>query len=454
MTKRWIVLALTVLVTGLLWSRPLHAADGGTVTVITAPRGPDQPAWVIVRDGANPALLRRQAPVPATQLADAAASPDGRYLAYYRGDISLPAEPLRADLALHILRLADGVDVRAIPLAAPDFPANIARTAELLTARDTTLATIVDFDEAIWMAYRDGLRRLAWSPDGTRLAFSGSMDGPTSDLYLYTPADDSIQRLSDGIEQMDRLRWSPDGRWIWHGTVSFAYCQACDGGQYAAAADGSAMITLPGDDVHRFLGWLDDTHFLQTDQANGPGDFELAAVDLTNGAAAILWPGTHERFALDWSGQRLALIGTPGRQWDPNVRLYGVDLQTGDVEERAADGLSPDDPDPLVAALSGANNRPCATTPIIRPCEETPYNPAAPDGAAYVAADGSLVDPAGTVLLPPVPAWAGARILWQPDGSGYYGLQQGTLFYRDRATGALKRLARHVQRVELLPAAN
>ncbi len=53
----------------------------------------------------------------------------------------------------------------------------------------------------------------AWSPDGTRIAFSG-LDGGLSDLYLYTLANKSTRRLTNDREAQLQPVWRPDGRTI------------------------------------------------------------------------------------------------------------------------------------------------------------------------------------------------------------------------------------------------
>lgn len=440
----WIWIALLI---AALWPvQPARAEVRGELALITWVRD-DDAAWAVIRHGAAPALLRRRLPVPGALLYDAEFSPDGRYLAYYTGGVSAPGGELRTDLTLHVLRLADGAVVRSIPLVAPDFPDNITTTAQALAARGGTFSTIMGLDEAVWAAYVGALRRMAWSPDARHLAFAGSIDGPTSDLYLYTPAEDAITRLSDGLEQIDRIRWSPDSRWVWHSTVSYAFCQSCDGHQYAAAADGSTMIQLPGDDVHRFMGWLDDAHFLETDQANGPGDFDLRVVAVESGAVTTLWPGVHERFALDWDAQRLVVLGHPGTNWSPDVQLYLIDLATGEQTARNVGSLDAGEDDPLLAALAAPGMPSCLVPPLVYPCDEALFRSTAPDGSLRVLDDGSVVDRNGQRVWPSVPALARGSVSWRPGGRGYYVLRGDTLYYRDLTTGAVSRLTRGVVQI-------
>jgi hypothetical protein len=58
--------------------------------------------------------------------------------------------------------------------------------------------------------------RLAWSPGGSLLAFTGATWGPTSDVYTYNPTNGEVKQISDGYLQAVFPQWSPDGRWLIH----------------------------------------------------------------------------------------------------------------------------------------------------------------------------------------------------------------------------------------------
>ncbi|HSV32548.1 MAG TPA: S9 family peptidase [Pyrinomonadaceae bacterium] len=60
---------------------------------------------------------------------------------------------------------------------------------------------------------------LSWSPDGTRIAFSATVNpdliqGVTSDIYLLNLADDSVKKIVSQPGPDNGPRWSPDGKQI------------------------------------------------------------------------------------------------------------------------------------------------------------------------------------------------------------------------------------------------
>jgi Tol biopolymer transport system component len=59
----------------------------------------------------------------------------------------------------------------------------------------------------------DEIAHIAWSPDGKKLAISGT-SGAISDLYTYDLETSALRRLTNDRYAELQPSWSPDGKWI------------------------------------------------------------------------------------------------------------------------------------------------------------------------------------------------------------------------------------------------
>lgn len=109
---------------------------------------------------------------------------------------------------------------------------------------------------------------LAWSPNGKYLAFTGAIDGPTSDVYVYSLATGKIKRLTDSITQAVRLEWTPDSHYIVHAAATSLNVGRSGGGYdldsfWAVTPDGTEtkkIASLSSD--AEILGWLDSSKYI------------------------------------------------------------------------------------------------------------------------------------------------------------------------------------------------
>lgn len=360
---------------------------------------------------------------------DASVSPDGRWLAYYTGAVSRPNAAASDDLTLHLLSIDSGAVLTVTRLLPPNFPANLDLNAQRIAERLPEVATDPQLREGIWWGFADALTVHAWSLDSRQLAFAGAMDGPSSDLYLYDIANGTITRLTDGPEQLTAIRWSPDGQWIWHSSIAVGFCQGCYGHNYAAAANGSRMVTLPGDDLDRFVAWLGPDRYLASEQANGLGDYHLYEVFVNGQPGRDLWAGKYSAFVLNRVQQRMVIAGAPNRTITPEgVGLYDVDLTTGQFITTSLAYLLPS----VANRLTRPSRLPCpfGETLIVYPCDPTATSPYAPDGQWRVTPDLTLYTVDGRLFLPNATQQQATDIFWRRDSAGFYFLAAGDLYYR------------------------
>jgi hypothetical protein len=179
-----------------------------------------------------------------------AIQPGGNLIAFITPAFSIHYNVYQ-NMALNTLSLPDGKVTKITDLTSPETEAYAEEGPGTL-----------NFDAL--RAVRDQ-RSFAWSPDGTRLAFTGAMDGPTADIYLYTLASGEIQRVSrDEAENYDPY-WSPDGaHLLYFGTDHFGVGAGFETtGVWSARGDGTNVTRLYVPERkglnEELVGWLDAT---------------------------------------------------------------------------------------------------------------------------------------------------------------------------------------------------
>lgn len=211
-------------------------------------------------------------------------SPGGGYIAY------ISARDRIHDLTLNIISLPYGTSITEIPLTtesseqSPDtMPGDPAYEA---------IRAIID------------IRSLAWSPNGQMLAFMGMIEGPTSDLYIYSVEDDEVMRLTDGPSQSFRPSWSPDSKYIVHAGAEVFGTGAgyCMNGIWAARADDSGIVELPMESSSSdelFVGWLSPTRLLNYSWNASCGPNSLRITDIDTRQSTMVWEGSFYAVAMD-----------------------------------------------------------------------------------------------------------------------------------------------------------
>jgi dipeptidyl aminopeptidase/acylaminoacyl peptidase len=116
---------------------------------------------------------------------------------------------------LNLLNLDDGMSQFVANLISPDFPKNIESIVESMSQYDQSLYG----DDCTNIACRRSLVKdellssigiSRWSPDGQFLAFAAQIDGPSTDIYIYSMQDKTIRRLTDDLQNVERIDWSPE----------------------------------------------------------------------------------------------------------------------------------------------------------------------------------------------------------------------------------------------------
>jgi WD40 repeat protein len=148
---------------------------------------------------------------------------------------------------------------------------------------------------------------LAWSPDGSLLAFVSGHNGVSTDVYTYSPQTEQIAHLTEGPSMAYNLSWSPDGKYILHaGAYSFGTGRGYNmAGVWVVGLDG--QVTTPyllkdsnpedpytGSNDEIWIGWLNKDTVLVYSWNSFWANTNLRAVNIASQTEYRLMTGTFE----------------------------------------------------------------------------------------------------------------------------------------------------------------
>lgn len=231
-----------------------------------------------------------------------AVSPDGKWLAFHTGTSTEPF-----DITLNLLSITDGSIYPIVKLLSEEYPDDLSVVTDYYLQLYGSAAFLRGF------IFEDAIRTFAWSPDGQYLAFAGQMDGPSTDLYIYSIETGEIQRLTEDLRMLNGISWSPNGEWI------LIYC-AIPGEIYIGETlhrikvDGGTIknpSVLEEGFWWQGAGWFSSTLYLLGDQGNGGPGSDLRYVDVETGKMTYLWTDVYEVFSIDPENNIIALSTNP-----------------------------------------------------------------------------------------------------------------------------------------------
>jgi hypothetical protein len=355
-------------------------------------------------------------------------SPDGQWLAVLNG-----LEPV-----LTLYHLPDGAVKQTFPLVSKS---------DLTPVQKAAFNTFYN----MYMAYIAG-----WSPDGHYLAFDSVRDGPSSNLYVYSPADGSITQLTRSTVNSFRFTWAPDSATIVFEELDTmqpsGYSAVLD--TYAVRPDGSQLRLLyqPFSYDEHFMGWTaSNTFAVSTLTSQGYTYTRLFNIDALT--AAPLYNGYADQIAFDPATGTLAFTTTSGMTGDLPAGIYLATAKSTPTLVTGGEWVLLDWLPGLqsffVTAPTNANDQ--AITPLgtITTYNETvmpvaSYDQrwlafATPTGLRVYSTDGFLYKSISTV-----PA---ELALWQPKADSLYYLSNSQLFYLANLDAGIVPIDQHVQQL-------
>ncbi|MBN1311525.1 MAG: PD40 domain-containing protein [Anaerolineae bacterium] len=417
----------------------------------------DNAIWVANADGSRASQITDSAVVATSPVA----APSGGHAAYITA-----SDPLYGGLELWLLSLPSGESKTITALTSP------------ATETGPDADVIMDAPGLEIARAIIEIPSLAWSPDGTMLAFIGAMDGTSADLYVYSLHGGSIRRLTDGPSQGYQPLWSPGGKYILHaGADSFGsgagYMMA---GVWAAQVDSEEVLTLyqPDSSDEIFVEWISNSAFLVYSWSAACGPHNLRTVDVETGEITKIWPGaffvhggadvahdpasgavliTLDEYSATSSctadeqdrkpGLYLANINRSGATYFSDLVAYGHvwDEQSRAFLAHTEDGAI------QITAQGGVTHlpAPAAATPVV-----------SPDGTSWVwGSSGFAYTPAGLWIGPvgrsaPEQVFEGSvyNAAWSPDSQRVFFFTNSKLYVTDRSGSSLTLLADGIQRVD------
>ncbi len=336
-------------------------------------------------------------------------SPNGNWFAF-RAERNDPA-----GLDLKLLRMPDGSLQTVTSLYSP----------EIEDQRQSKID--LSIEQAVFWE-NDALR---WSPDGRYLAFVAALDGPSSDLYVFDSQEGTIRRLTTGENQAATPIWTQDGRWIIHQEVETFGSGAgwSVKAVWAAAVDGSSVRKLY--DVPEYTGPEQFAGTTQTGELvvsrfsqNEPtlhvvdiasGDItvlqsgfptaDFVDVDPVSGAVAYITDGLYLRSPGSSSAEMLADGLWFDVRWSPGFDLFFAAGNAGVI----------------AFSTTGESEQVAAAGSVPAP---------SPDGAwLTISAEGLQLYDRNRDLVREIPEASYEDVLWRPDSTGLFYLQDGALYY-------------------------
>lgn len=179
-------------------------------------------------------------------------SPDKRFFAYITGFTDESAYPM-----LVVLDIENQWSILQLELSGPILKAG----------QGVMDSSVGDPTFEAFRAMRF-IHSIAWSPDGTKLAFIAAIDGDSADVYLYEPAAQSVTRITDEAGHAFELNWSPDGQLLEYlsansfGTGAGSQME----GLWVYEVESNQYLPLENleSSGETFLAWTDNSHFLIT----------------------------------------------------------------------------------------------------------------------------------------------------------------------------------------------
>ncbi|KAA3643061.1 MAG: hypothetical protein DWQ07_21325 [Chloroflexi bacterium] len=262
-----------------------------------------------------------------------ALSPDGQWLAFHSGTLSDTFEDAaNNNLTLNLMHLPDGEITQVANLLSNDFLDKFPLFVDAVYALEEypeSLTNDAGYREWIWDVFRFGLFKLAWSPHGNYLAYIGQIEGVSPDIHLYDMQTQTSSRLSNGLDVVQYMKWSPNETNLFFGVSHESAVN--DTNTYYLANIEKASIELEGysgcGGATAFREWLSEDQILTHCRVNILGHGFLYARDLIGENKQRIYPDQFNDYIYDAEQNYLLLsasmtVGDDYLDYVSGIRFY------------------------------------------------------------------------------------------------------------------------------------
>jgi WD40 repeat protein len=186
------------------------------------------------------------------------------------------------------------------------------------------LATTLLYEDGSFMSYDDpvagaklesrtallgGIDTLAWSPDGSTLAYASQLHGPSSDLYFFTPSTHESWRVSSELDHVQSAEWSPNSAFVAI-TAQPYYTHGFVGSASVFSRTGEYLLSPSEGLLH---GWANSSWIVQAGEADAYDPFRrLLAVKVTTGQSTPIADTAYDyAFSPDMSSTVISRANPP-----------------------------------------------------------------------------------------------------------------------------------------------
>ena len=242
-----------------------------------------------------------------------AISPDKKWLVYFTGSAEEPY-----DLALNLLNLSDSKSQLISNLIAPNFPENLEPIVETMVLGDPPNYYTDCFEDIdcrrslVKREFVGSIYSFDWAPNSQSIAFTAQIDGPSSDIYIYSLADKTLQRLTNEIQNIYWMDWAPSGK-----RILYEICSTPGAGYEGRTLH---ITDLEGkttfiDEENLYnqrwgeLDWLtENMYLLYHPNDTDPPIYDLRILNTDTGQLKEIWPYSADSLAVNRENDTIVLL--------------------------------------------------------------------------------------------------------------------------------------------------